>query len=115
MPSAALAQSGKKAPRPGSRESSKQIARAVRDGKMIAVYLVSADHAPVKGWVCGADDYHWIMVGLDGDTWLIHKTAPAVRVISGSDIADAPEGVQERVEGFRDYIMREHYSQKQPA
>ena len=67
-------------PRDGSAMSSKQLARTVHDGKMLTFHLTTGDD--IKGYLCGMDDYHWMIVTTDGEIHLIHKGGAIVIDIS---------------------------------
>lgn len=99
--------------RKGSHASTSQIAWSVRDGKAVTAFLNG--HEPIRGWVAGMDDYHWIVVDEEGHTTLVHKSAPAMQIESSPSIESAPQAVQDRVSTFRDFLMREHFNHVEPS
>lgn len=105
------------AARRGSHFSDKQIFHAVRDGRAISATL--PDGRTHTGWVYGGDDYHWGLVTPEGGTMLLHKSVPCIEILQSMTLGTQPDWVQEvvgeLVEPFRNYVMREHFSQKNPA
>lgn len=64
----------------GSEMSSKQLARTVLDGKQVTVWDGTSE-APVTGYLCGMDAYHWLIITPDdGEIHLIHKSAPRIKI-----------------------------------
>ena len=59
--------------------SSKQLARTVLDGKTVTFNLADG---PLTGYLCGMDDFHWMIVTPYGDKFLIHKASAASIEIS---------------------------------
>lgn len=68
--------------------SSKQLARTVLDGKKVTFRV--ANEEPVTGYLCGMDDFHWMVLTADGEQHLIHKTAPMISLSSVATYADEP-------------------------
>jgi hypothetical protein len=50
--------------------SSKQMARTVLDGKKVTFDF---GFTSVEGYLCGMDDFHWMVVTPEGQQHLIHK------------------------------------------
>jgi hypothetical protein len=60
----------------GSDMSSKQLARTVLHGRAVTFRFPSGD--AVTGYLCGMDDFHWMVVTSDGLKHLIHKGSASV-------------------------------------
>lgn len=101
--------------RRGSDTSDKQIYRAVKDGRLITFH-VFAD-LTVRGYVYGMDDYHWAVVTADTQTWMVHKSAPAVQVSAASSLEEEPnrEAIEAIVSPYRNRVLSEHFGRTQPA
>lgn len=72
-----------KTARSGSAMSSKQLARTVLDGKKVAFRFASGE--TVEGYLCGMDDFHWMVVTPEGSKHLVHKGSASI--ITLADIA----------------------------
>ena len=92
--------------RRGSTFSDRQIAQSVKDGKPIMVG--ASEEEEVWGWVYGADDFHWGIVTTGGETYLVHKTAPLIRIMHPVEV---PDHVSEMVAPYQRYVLRHHFSQ----
>lgn len=58
--------------------SSKQLARTVVDGRRINLTVSGLDQI-LSGYLCGMDDFHYLIITPDCQTHLIHKgSAPAI-------------------------------------
>ena len=53
--------------------SSRQLARTVLDGRLLRFSLTSG--SAIEGYLCGMDDYHWMVVTSSVEKHLIHKGA----------------------------------------
>ena len=82
--------------RRGSAASDKAMFFAAKDGRLITAYMPGGDE--IEGYLCGVDDYHWTLVTTDGDTVLIHKTIPAVRISANRTFRTEHEEVAARIE-----------------
>lgn len=79
--------------------STKQLARTVLDGKRLR-FRVPADnlhHPFLEGYLCGMDDFHWMIVTPEGHTHLIHKGSASVITI-GDEPAYADEDRHDELE-----------------
>lgn len=94
--------------RSGSSMSDRQIAYAAVAGRKVAFTPLTGDS--VEGYVCGADDYHWLVVTVkryedlpEGEfsitNTLVHKSAPTVSISPVSTLADEPPVIRAAVEG----------------
>lgn len=64
------------------------------------------------GWVYGMDDFHWGIVGADGTTQLVHKSAPQLVFtphLLSKQSKDVRAVVEPIVEPFYDRVMRDVY------
>lgn len=52
--------------------SSKQMARTVLDGRMVS-FRWPASNAEVTGYLCGMDDFHWMVIEPSTTKHLVHK------------------------------------------
>lgn len=103
--------------RRGSASSDRQIARAVKERLRVTFQI--ANYPAVSGWVCGVDDYHWVVATEQGTTLLIHKSCPLVTITTTSlDDANLKRGALESItqatEPFRNRVLADHYGQKTP-
>lgn len=105
---------GNSAGRRGSNFSDKQVAQSVKDRTPVRVTL--ADDSVIDGWIYGMDDFHWGIVDSGGDTYLVHKSAPALQFLSYPVLKTGErDSVAEKTEPFRDYVMRNFFAQHQTA
>lgn len=68
--------------------SSKQLARTVLDGKKVTFRFTSGEM--VEGYLCGMDDFHWMVVTSEGRKHLVHKGSASI-----IDLADDPSYADE--------------------
>lgn len=105
--------SAAKSARRGSTFSDKQVAEVVRNSQRVEITLLTG-HV-VSGYIYGGDDYHWGVVNPQGETSLVHKTAPMVKVLP-TTLSQEQKWVQEDLEPiiapYQDFIMRTVFSQK---
>lgn len=59
--------------------SSTQLARTVVDGKLVTFHVPVL---PISGYICGMDDFHWMVVTPQGKLFLVHKASASVIQIS---------------------------------
>lgn len=90
----------------GSEMSSKQLAWTVVDGRLLTFHLLNGDS--INGYLCGMDDFHWMIVTVGGKKHLIHKAAAAL-----IDIASEPtygehrsSALEEVISPFRQVVER---------
>lgn len=91
--------------RVGSSMSNKQLARTVLDGKPVTFRFAKDDQ--VTGYLCGMDDFHWLIIESSGEKHLIHKgSAPRITLGDSASYADeANIKILEQVIGpFRRYV-----------
>lgn len=96
-------------PRQGSTMSDRQVAYAVKDGRMVTVTL--PDGQEITGYIFGKDDYHWALVTPDGEVALVHKSAPALRISATSSLSGAVESVRDMVEIYRQHVISTYFNQ----
>ena len=91
----------------GSEMSSKQLARTVVDGRLLTFHLSTGDS--IVGYLCGMDDFHWMIVTLDGGRHLIHKGAAALIDIASESTYDEEHhnsDLEEIISPFRQVVER---------
>lgn len=111
MDAADASRTERRSPRHESRGSSlsdRQVAFAVRDGRMVTATLSSGE--VVEGYIMGTDDYHWALVTADERVVLIHKSAPSLCINRTSSIEDQSVEVQNLATPFRRVVMETHFS-----
>lgn len=76
----------------GDELSRKQLGRTVAEGCRIIVHLPNLPFdSPLVGYLCGVDDYHWMVVTPEGKKVLVHKGAAALIELSDEPtLADEP-------------------------
>lgn len=87
--------------------SDRQIERSVLDGKKITATLASGHE--VVGYVCGKDDYHWMLVALNAEsTMLVHKSAPLIHINGRSTLDEEPavEDLKKIIDPYRKAVQR---------
>lgn len=99
----------------GAAMSSKQLARTVKDGKLLTFHLTTGEK--IGGYLCGMDDYHWMIATLNAVPHLIHKGGAividiAVESTYGRD--ETPE-LEKLIAPFRKYITEEVFGIKAVA
>ncbi len=97
----------------GSEMSSKQLARTVIDGRILTFHLLTGDS--INGYLCGMDDYHWMIVTTDGGKHLIHKGAAALIKIASEPTYDEKhrsESIEEIILPFRRLVEREIFGRE---
>lgn len=85
--------------------SSKQLARTVVDGKAITFRFVSGE--PITGYLCGMDDFHWMVITSSCEKHLIHKgSASIITMADVSSYEQEPdrEALESIVGPFRNYV-----------
>lgn len=103
----------KPAPRTGAALSTKQLIRTVLDGRKVTFHLHGG--LEVTGYLCGMDDFHWMVVTPGGEQYLIHKaSAPLIDLSdSAKKYASEPSEVHRRLEKvvgpFRRYVEVEFF------
>ncbi len=91
----------------GSEMSSKQLARTVVDGRLLTFHLLNGES--IKGYLCGMDDFHWMIVTTDEEKHLIHKAAAALIKIAPEPTYDEKHrssGLEEVISPFRQLVER---------
>lgn len=87
----------------GSSTSAKQIASAAVHGRRVTFVYVSGPHS-ISGYVCGQDDYHWLVAVPDRErkiitTTLVHKSrADFVNLSPDSDLDNEDPAIRVAVE-----------------
>lgn len=97
----------------GSGMSSKQLARTARDGKLLTFHLATGE--TIQGYLCGMDDYHWMIVTTDAVVHLIHKGgAILIDIASTSTYSDkhsSPE-LDKIIAPFRRFVQENYFGVK---
>lgn len=99
----------------GSDMSSKQLARTVLHGRSVTFRFPSGD--AVIGYLCGMDDFHWMIVTPDGLKHLIHKGSASVITMADTPSFDS-EPLRDEMEAvvgpFRRFV-EEHLFGRTPS
>ena len=101
--------------RSGSAMSTKQLARTVLDGRLLTFTPLVGE--PITGYLCGMDDFHWMVVTPYGSKHLVHKaSAPVIDFGDCRYIEEPDHPVLEKVVGpFRRFVEAEFFGrQPQP-
>lgn len=102
---------GKRRPQPkGAAMSTKQMARTVQDGKKVH-FRWHPDADGIEGYLCGMDDFHWMVVTPEGRTILVHKgSAPIIDIATEATLHDEPgrAALEAVITPFRKAMQREH-------
>lgn len=92
----------------GSTMSSKQLAMTVVKAQQITITTSTGD--VVSGYLGGMDDFHWMVVDLNADVVLVHKSAPKIEINSGCEsYSELPNHtlIEKIVRPFRDSLQEE--------
>lgn len=98
----------------GASVSSKQLAYTVKEGRMVTFQTVVGN---VEGYLCGMDDYHWVVVTPELRQYLVHKVAAGlIHLHKRSTYAKEPliESLEVLVAPFREAMARQFWSSQQP-
>lgn len=80
--------------RSGSAMSTKQLARTVFDGRKVT-FSFPPSQVCIEGYLCGMDDFHWMVITPGGKKHLIHKGGASVISLSDeSTYANEPRLVE---------------------
>lgn len=93
----------------GAHMSSMQLARTVIEGQRV-VFTTTA--ATIDGYLCGMDDYHWMVVQATGEVVLVHKAqTPVVTIKSVKTYQDEDRReVLEKIIGpFREHVAKTYF------
>ncbi len=98
--------------RSASHVSTKQIAKAVLDGRRVTIH--NAVTNPLSGYVCGMDEHHLMLVDPSSlEILLVHKIsgAPVLSISPTATYHLEPqrEALDSIVVPFRSFIEREHF------
>ena len=94
--------------RSGAGLSTKQMARTVVDGRAVTFTLVNS--VEVSGFLCGMDDYHWMVVTPAGQRHLVHKAAAILITFADSCSYRSEQrhsALEEIVAPFRRFVERD--------
>lgn len=95
----------------------KQLFRSVTEGRLVTCYVSHPEFGPVQGYVCGMDDFHWMLVTPDGEKYLLHKGSIAVIELHDDSTYAAEDNrrdLEQVVAPFRGWVEREWGTRKQP-
>lgn len=101
---------GKKKSPAGNRMSSKQLARTVLDGRRVT-FRCDAD-IEIVGYLCGMDDFHWMVVTPEGRVSLIHKGRASIITFADEPSFDTEPlraDLDAIVGPFRLYVQKEFF------
>ena len=96
--------------RMGSAMSNKQLARTVIDGRLVTFRLQNNDE--IKGYLCGLDDFHWMVITPRGKKHLVHKGSASVIDLADDSTYPNEESrpeLEEVVGPFRRYVETEFF------
>lgn len=96
--------------------STKQLARTVMDGRRVT-FRVGTDEA-FTGYLCGMDDFHWMIVTPMAEKYLIHKAStPAVQISDESTYSSeiCHRQLEEVVGPFRRWVEDEIFGRRASA
>lgn len=92
----------------GSEMSNKQLARTVLHGRMITFRFPTGES--ITGYLCGMDDYHWMVVTPEsGLKHLIHKGGASVVTLADTSSYESEplrDEMEEVIGPFREYVNR---------
>lgn len=94
--------------------SSKQLARTVIDGRRITLHVPGFE-GPINGYLCGMDDFHWMVVTSVGEKYLVHKASASAIHIADESTYDSERcrGTLECVVGpFRRFVEAEFFGRQ---
>lgn len=88
--------------------STKQLAHAAVAGRKVTFHFAAPTLEPITGYLCGMDDFHWMVVTPQGEQHLIHKSAARVDLHTTSSYDDESlrEDLDRVVLPFRDFLVR---------
>lgn len=94
----------------GASLSDKQVAQSVLDGKRVEATLPNGQS--ISGYVFGRDDYHWAIATPDGETVLVHKSIPALRVAANAGLHMEPrrDDLEQMISPFRQHLLNQRHS-----
>lgn len=98
----------------GSSMSDKQLARTVIDGRMLTFRL--SDGSQIDGYLCGMDDFHWLVVTETASKFLIHKGRVLyVLLYDFSAFSEESnfDALEKIVKPFRERVKRDFFGQVQ--
>lgn len=95
----------------GSHMSTKQLAHTVKEGRKVVFHFPYEER--IEGYLCGIDDYHWMIITPEGQVHLVHKGSVAVIDLPFEKSYESEEKL-ETLEGvvgpFRAWVEKEFYS-----
>lgn len=85
--------------------SAKALARTVCEGRMITAVTPARE---VTGYLCGMDDFTWMIIRSDCSRVLVHKSGTVIELSDKPTYdAEAEKSALEKVIApFRDYLVR---------
>jgi hypothetical protein len=101
-----------KSAKSGSSLSTKQLGFAVKEGRQ--VHFEFPDREPITGYICGMDDFHWMVITPQGNKKLIHKgSASAIELPNEATYDTEPqkELLDSVVLPFRRWVLRTLFDQ----
>lgn len=96
--------------------STKQLARTVIDGRLLTFTPLVGEQ--ITGYLCGMDDFHWMVITPSGSTHLVHKASAPVIDFGLCRYPEEPNlRLLEKVVGpFRRFVEAEFFGrQPQPT
>ncbi len=94
--------------------SSKQLARSVIEGRQVTF---DTETGTFRGYLCGMDDFHWMIVTSNGFQLLIHKSAPVVTMGKDCtyDSEEHKDVLEDVVAPFRRYVEETYFGKGKGA
>jgi hypothetical protein len=102
----------------GSALSTKQMAKTVVEGRIVEFHM--PDASVHSGYLCGMDDYHWMIINREMVKSLIHKAgAPRIVLPDVDSYDEIPPEIRDKMEvlvaPFRDYVQRTYFGRTEPT
>ena len=96
--------------------SSKQLAKTVVEGRMVTFWFTTTLE-PITGYLCGMDDFHWMVVTPHDEKHLVHKSAALVDLHTESTYGDEIMRplLDDVVQPFRGWVERTFFGVKSPS
>lgn len=104
----------------GSGLSTKQLQRTVLDGRQVTFHFAAGIPVHgITGYICGMDDFHWMVVTSRGQQHLIHKGSAVFVTLAETPSWNAEpirEQLDEVVGPYRQWVARNVFGRDpQPA
>lgn len=100
----------------GSAMSSKQLARTVLHGRAVTFRFASGE--PITGYLCGMDDFHYMIVTPQGQKHLIHKGSASIITLADTPSYESEPllpDLEKIVGPFRTHVESAYFGRKPVA